>query len=107
MLSKTDLESIPDKDFAASEMMSEISIEKENPEQKEMIRKMFDSMHQDNNINFKEIENNPMYGHDLQNRYGTGANDSVKFLDDTTVDDYGIQLSKNVIREYKNTLEQM
>lgn len=88
MLSKTDLDSIPDKDMLASEQMSEISNDKdENGEYNELVRKMFDRMHKDNNINFNEIENNPMQGHDLQNRYGVGNNDCVKFLDDTTVDD--------------------
>lgn len=41
--------------------MSEISNDKdENGEYNELVRKMFDRMHKDNNINFNEIENNPM-----------------------------------------------
>lgn len=81
-----------------SEQMSEISNDNDS-KNAEIIRKMFDRMHQNNNINFKEIENNPMYGHDLQNRYSSNSTIGVKFLDETTVDDYGIQLSKNVIKE--------
>lgn len=69
LLSKTDLDSLPDKDMLnQSEQMSEISNDKDESKNQDIIRKMFDRMHQDNNINFKEIENNPMYGHDLQNR---------------------------------------
>lgn len=42
-----------------SEQMSEISNDNDS-KNAEIIRKMFDRMHQNNNINFKEIENNPM-----------------------------------------------
>jgi len=57
-MSNVDLESMKDKE----EQMSEISNDKNINDEAdaEIIRKMFDRMHQDNKINFKEIENNPM-----------------------------------------------